>query len=41
MGNTYTINLTPDNYLGSGNYGDVYKIQKNDTKKYYAAKFLK
>jgi hypothetical protein len=27
----YTINLTPDNYLGGGNYADVYKIQKKDT----------
>jgi hypothetical protein len=22
----YTINLTPDNFLGGGNYADVYKI---------------
>ncbi len=23
----YTINLTPENKLGGGNYADVYKIQ--------------
>jgi hypothetical protein len=27
----YTINLTTDNYLGGGDYEDVYKIQKKDT----------
>jgi serine/threonine protein kinase len=37
----YTINLNSDNKLGGGQYADVYKIQKNDTKKFYAAKFLK
>ena len=37
----YTINLTTDNFLGGGNYADVYKIQNKDTKKLYAAKFLK
>jgi hypothetical protein len=37
----YIINFTADNYLGGGNFADVYKIQKKDTKKYYAAKFIK
>jgi serine/threonine protein kinase len=37
----YTINLTSDNRLGGGNYADVYKVQRKDTKKLYAAKFLK
>jgi RIO-like serine/threonine protein kinase len=47
MGNTasgaggYTIKLTPDNRIGEGQYADVYKIQKKDTKEWYAAKFHK
>jgi hypothetical protein len=27
----YTINFIPENRIGSGNYADVYKIQKKDT----------
>jgi serine/threonine protein kinase len=47
MGNTasgagaYKIKLTSDNRLGGGQYADVYKIQKKDTKEFYAAKLLK
>ena len=47
MGNTasgagaYKIKLTSDNRLGGGQYADVYKVQKKDTKQFYAAKFLK
>jgi hypothetical protein len=37
----YTINLTSENKLGGGNYADVYKVQKKDTKEFFAAKFLK
>ena len=37
----YTINLTSNNSLGGGEYADVYKIQKKDTKQLYAAKFIK
>jgi serine/threonine protein kinase len=37
----YTINLTSDNRVGGGKYADVYKVKKKDTKKLYAAKFLK
>ena len=37
----YKINLTSENRLGGGQYADVYKVQKKDTKKFYAAKFLK
>jgi serine/threonine protein kinase len=37
----YTINLTSENRLGGGQYADVYKVQKKDTKMLYAAKFLK
>ena len=28
----YTINLTSENRLGDGEYADVYKVQKKDTK---------
>jgi hypothetical protein len=28
----YEINLTPDNKIGGGQYSDVYKVQKKDTK---------
>jgi serine/threonine protein kinase len=47
MGNTasgvgaYKIKLTPENRIGGGQYADVYKVQKNDNKQFYAAKFLK
>jgi serine/threonine protein kinase len=41
MGNAYTMNLTSDNRLGGGTYADVYRVQKKDTKKFYAAKFLR
>jgi serine/threonine protein kinase len=37
----YKINLTCENKLGGGQYADVYTVQKKDTKKLYAAKFLK
>jgi hypothetical protein len=37
----YTINLIPENKIGGGQYADVYKIQKEDTKEWCAAKFLK
>ena len=37
----YTINFTNENRIGGGQYADVYKIQKNDTQKLYAAKVLK
>ena len=37
----YTINLTSENRLGDGEYADVYKVQKKDTKQLYAAKFIK
>ena len=37
----YTINRTSDNKLGEGMYAEVYKVQKKDTQKLYAAKFLK
>jgi serine/threonine protein kinase len=36
----YTINLISENRLGGGQYADVYKVQKKDTKKQYAAKFI-
>ena len=47
MGNTvsgpgaYKIKLINDNRLGGGTHADVYKVQKKDTKQFYAAKFLK
>ncbi len=47
MGNTasgigaYKINLIPENRIGGGQYADVYKIKKKDSKQLYAAKFLK
>jgi hypothetical protein len=28
----YTINLISENRLGGGQYADVYKVQKKDTK---------
>ena len=37
----YTINRTSDNKLGEGQYAEVYKVQKKDTQKLYAAKILK
>ena len=37
----YTIKLDESNLIASGNYADVYKIQKEDTKIVYAAKFIK
>ena len=37
----YTINRTSDNKLGEDQYAEVYKVQKKDTQKLYAAKFLK
>ena len=37
----YTINLTSENRLGDGQFANVYKVQKKDTKKLYAAKLLK
>ena len=37
----YKIKLSPDNKIGGGQYADVYKIQKKDNQKFYAAKFLK
>ena len=37
----YKINLTSENRVGGGEYADVYKVQKKDTKQYYAAKILK
>jgi hypothetical protein len=37
----YRINLTKENWIGGGNYADVYKVQKKSTEKFYAAKFLK
>jgi hypothetical protein len=37
----YKINLNSDNKIGGGQYVDVYNVQKKDTKKFYAAKFLK
>ena len=36
----YTIDIN-SNRLGGGTYADVYKVQKKDTKQYYAAKILK
>ena len=47
MGNTasgigaYKIKLIPENRIGGGQYADVYKIYKKDSKQIYAAKFLK
>ena len=41
MGNAYTMNLTSENRLGGGTYADVYRVQKKDTKKLYAAKLHK
>ena len=47
MGNTssgvgaYKIKLTSENRLGGGEYAEVYKVQKKDTKQFYVAKFLK
>ena len=35
------INLTSENRVGCGEYADFYKVQKKDTKQYYAAKILK
>ena len=37
----YKIKLTNENKLGGGQYADVYKVKNKDTKKLYAAKFLK
>ena len=37
----YTINCTSDKKLGEGMHAEVYKVQKKDTQKLYAAKFLK
>jgi serine/threonine protein kinase len=37
----YKISLTKENFIGSGNYGDAYKIYSKDQQKVYAAKFLK
>ena len=37
----YTIKLNADNLIASGNYADVYKVKKKDSKVYYAAKFVK
>ncbi len=37
----YNINLTKENFIGEGTYGDVYKIYSKDQQKVYAAKFLK
>ena len=41
MGNKYTMDLTHENRLGGGTYAEVFRVQKKDTKKFYAAKFLK
>ena len=37
----YMIKLNEANLIASGNYADVYKVRKKDTKVVYAAKFLK
>jgi hypothetical protein len=37
----YTIKLIPENRIGGGQYADVYKIKKKETKEWCAAKFLK
>ena len=37
----YTIKFDESNLIASGNYADVYKVQKKDTKIVYAAKFIK
>jgi serine/threonine protein kinase len=37
----YTIDRISENRIGGGQYADVYKVQKKDTKQFYAAKFLK
>ena len=37
----YKIKLISDYRLGGGQIADVYKVQKKDTKEFYAAKFLK
>jgi serine/threonine protein kinase len=37
----YKISLTKENFIGEGQYGDVYKIYSKDLSKVYAAKFLK
>jgi hypothetical protein len=37
----YKINLIPENRIGGGQYADVYKIQKKDSKEWCAAKILK
>jgi serine/threonine protein kinase len=37
----YKIRLNDSNLIASGGYSDVYKVQKKDSKVYYAAKFIK
>ena len=37
----YKINLTKENSIGEGTYGDVFKIYSKKDQKVYAAKFLK
>jgi len=37
----YDINLSEENLIGEGSYGNVYKIHKKDEGKVYAAKLLK
>jgi RIO-like serine/threonine protein kinase len=37
----YSIKLIPENIIGRGNYADIYKIKKKDTKEWCAAKFHK
>ena len=41
MGNKYTMDLTEENRLGGGTYAEVFRVQKKDTKKFYAAKILR
>jgi serine/threonine protein kinase len=37
----YKISLTKENFIGDGQFGDVYKVYSKDLSKVYAAKFLK
>ncbi len=33
--------MNPENFLGEGQYGDVYKVKDKKSRKIYAAKFIK